>query len=192
MGRDKALLTYDGVTLVERALTTLRAVCETVAIAGDRADLAEFAPVIADVYAGSGPLAGFHAALRESRHAWNIFLGVDMPLVRPEDLRRLMDTAHAASDPAAGEGTHPVLRAKVVAVVAEADGRLQPLCGIYRSSLADAFARAIGAGDLAVVPALETICGPNGMVRVPFDAGVLANLNTPEDVATLAAGKPSI
>jgi molybdopterin-guanine dinucleotide biosynthesis protein A len=192
MGRDKALLPYDGSTLLEHALATLRAVCDTVAIAGNRPDLAEYAPVVDDVYTGCGPLAGMHAALAQTESEWNIFLGVDMPGVKPEDLRRLIAAAEGANDPAVGQKVHPVLRAKVVAVLAESEGRLQPLCGLYRGSLADAFARALGAGERAVIPAVEAICGPNGMVRVAFDAAVLANLNTPEDVATHGAGSTSI
>ena len=191
MGRDKALLPYGGSTLLEHALETLRTVCDTVAIAGSREDLAVYAPVIDDIYTGCGPLAGMHAALAQTKSEWNFLMGVDMPLIKPEDLLRLVDAAERASDPAAGERVHPVLRAKVVAVLAESEGRLQPLCGLYRGSLADAFARALGAGERAVIPAVEAICGPNGMVRVPFDATVLANLNTPEDLATLAAAKPS-
>ena len=178
MGRDKALLPYGGSTLLEHALETLLVVCEPVAIAGNRDDLTSFAPVIADVFPDCGPLGGIHTALAQSQNEWNLFLAVDLPRIEPEHLRALL-----------AQPCTPATRA----VVAVADGRLQPLCGLYHRGLAVPIAEALAAGNRAVIPALESICGADGLHRVQFeDADAFLNLNTPEDVATLGAQEPSI
>jgi len=177
MGRDKALLPYGDATLLEHALTTLRGVCDAVAIAGSRDDLSAFAPVIADEFADCGPLGGIHAALAQSRQEWNLFLAVDMPRVTAKHLRRLL--AHPRS-------------VSTRAVVAQADGRLQPLCGLYHRELAGLIAQALAEGKRAVIPVLESITGAQGLMRVDFEDGTaFLNMNTPEDVATLGAMEPS-
>src|SRR5450631_3928259 len=81
MGRDKALLEWCGIPLIERAVRSLRSVTSTVRIVGDREDLARFAPVVADTFPASGPLGGIHAALAASSRDWNLFLPVDLPLL---------------------------------------------------------------------------------------------------------------
>jgi len=178
MGRDKALLPYDGSTLLEHALEMLRTVCDEVAIAGSRDDLSRFAPVIADVFRECGPLAGMHAALAQSQTEWNLFLAVDLPRIEPAHLRALL-----------AQPRDPATRA----VVAVADGRLQPLCGLYHRDLAGPIAEALTTEKRAVIPVLESICGADGMQRVHFEDGdAFLNLNTPEDVATLGLQKPSM
>ena len=114
MRRDKALLEFEGEPLVSRGLGKLREVCAEVAIAGG-VHLGEFGRVISDETPGCGPLGGIVAALEQSSCEWNLFLAVDMPFVRVEVLRALL---------AAAGGTEPV-------VLAEAEGHVQPLCGVY-------------------------------------------------------------
>jgi molybdopterin-guanine dinucleotide biosynthesis protein A len=178
MGRDKASLRVGETTLLERALGALQTVCGTVTIVGNRDDLTVFAWVIPDSFTDSGPLAGIHAALAQSQTDWNMVLAVDLPGIQAENLRYLMDVPRAES---------------AVAVVAMGGGRLQPLCGLYHRRLAEAIGQALAAGERAVIPTLETVCGETGLVRVEFaDAKVLTNLNTAEDVATWEAGRPSI
>jgi molybdenum cofactor guanylyltransferase len=171
MGRDKALLPYAGTTLLEHALETLRAVCDGVAIAGCRDDLAAYAPVIQDAFRDCGPLGGIYAALEHSQVEWNLFLAVDLPRIEPSHLKKLL--AHPRT---------PETRT----ILAHADGRLQPLCGLYHRSLAAPIAEALAAGERAVIPVLESIVDAHGLERVWFDEDdAFLNLNTPEDVATL-------
>jgi len=178
MGRDKALLPFEGTTLLEHALETLRAVCDDVAIAGCRDDLARFAPVIQDAFRDCGPLGGIYAALEQTQVEWNLFLAVDLPRIEPEHLRTLL--AHPRT---------PETRM----VLAAADGRIQPLCGLYHRSLAAAVAEALADGERAVIPVLASIAGTLGLERVWFENDdAFLNLNTPEDVATLGAQETSI
>jgi molybdenum cofactor guanylyltransferase len=79
MGRDKALVKVAGRPLVEHALGILRESGVTTRIAGARAELDGFAPVVKD--AGGGPLAGVCAALEATEAQLAVFLPVDVPLV---------------------------------------------------------------------------------------------------------------
>src|SRR5438874_1015531 len=93
MGADKAFVELDGRTLLARALDLARAVSSDVRIVGDPAKFAPFAPVIADVFRGCGPLGGIHAALRGSRTELNLILAVDLLFVSPALLQYLIKRA---------------------------------------------------------------------------------------------------
>lgn len=85
MGRDKSLVEFAGETLIERALKILRqagldAGC-AVRIAGGRAELENFAPVVGDAEPGRGPLGGICAALAASEGRRAVFVPVDLPLL---------------------------------------------------------------------------------------------------------------
>jgi molybdopterin-guanine dinucleotide biosynthesis protein A len=88
MGEDKALLRFRGRPMVELAVEKLRGVCAEVGIAGNRADLAGFAPVVPETRVEVGPAAGVEAGLRAAALAWVMFVPVDVPLVPGELLRR--------------------------------------------------------------------------------------------------------
>ncbi|MGA2904976.1 MAG: NTP transferase domain-containing protein, partial [Candidatus Korobacteraceae bacterium] len=90
MGSDKALLCFDGLTLLERALQIAAAVAERTVIVGPRERYAAFGEVIEDVYAGCGPLAGIHAALAATNTDLNLMLSVDMPLMTTSFLAWLL------------------------------------------------------------------------------------------------------
>lgn len=166
MGQDKALLQFGGVTLVERCLGKLRAVCEEVAIAGGQPELGRYGRVIPDGASGCGPLGGIVAALEQSSREWNLFLPVDAPFVPEECLRgMLLAAAEGDSD----------------AVIARAGERLQPLCGVYSRGMLPVLRRELAEGRWKVAPALELA----GRVRVMDFADVkwFANLNTPAEFA---------
>lgn len=81
MGRDKALLPFAGEPLMARALGIFRQAGLDASIAGARAALEAFAPVVADAEAGRGPLSGICAGLQSTSARWAVFLPVDLPLL---------------------------------------------------------------------------------------------------------------
>src|SRR5258708_16883518 len=93
MGADKAFVTRDGRTLLERALELARSVTAEVYIVGDAAKFAGFAPVVEDAFLSCGPLGGIHAALRGSKTELNLMLAVDVPFVSPALLQYLIGRA---------------------------------------------------------------------------------------------------
>lgn len=87
MGRDKALLQWQGRPLLDHVRARLWAAgCE--AVVTSRA-----APgCIADYYPGRGPLGGIHAVLRRRPAAGYLVVPVDMPLLSAALLRELIDS----------------------------------------------------------------------------------------------------
>ena len=81
MGCDKALVEFSGEPLIVRALKLLREAGLAARIAGARADLEQFAQVIADPAPGHGPLGGVCAALAVCRGHRAVFVPVDLPLL---------------------------------------------------------------------------------------------------------------
>ena len=165
MGRDKALLEWNGETLTERALRKLKAVCGDVAIAGGSPELARFGRVIADPTSGLGPLAGIVAALEQTSSDRNLFLAVDMPFVPVAVLESLVS----------GSETEMVLLAK-------ADGYVQPLCGIYSRAALPVLRGELEARRLKLKDAgLAT--GSVGYVEFA-ELAWFENVNTPDDFLT--------
>src|SRR6185437_1302358 len=81
MGCDKALREFEGEPLIVRALKLLREAGLEARIAGARAELVQFAAVIADPKPGLGPLGGICAALAACRDHRAVFVPVDLPLL---------------------------------------------------------------------------------------------------------------
>ncbi len=190
MGRDKALLAWEGRPLVDHALGLLRSCCGEVRIAGARpgllADLARFAPVLEDLHPGCGPLAGIEAALTVAGSAELVFfLPVDVPLL-PAALLHLLLERSALTGAGA---TIPTLA-----------GRPQPLCSAIRPALLPSLTAALDAGEYKVMRVFEQLApGELDLFSIEAVAAVrdewpaeppvhrwFQNLNTPEDLARAA------
>lgn len=91
MGRDKALLPFRGVSLIEIAVAKLREFCSHVSIAGNRDDLARFAPVAHEIRRNFGPAAGIEAGLMASMQPSALFIPVDTPLLPANVLKRFVE-----------------------------------------------------------------------------------------------------
>ena len=172
MGADKALLEFEGRTLLARALDLGRSITADVRIVGSAGKFAPFAPVVEDVFGGCGPLGGIHAALRASRSGLNLMLAVDMPFVSWAFLHFLIGQAGGSSEAAV--------------VVPRGDGGFQPLCAIYRREFAEVAENALRAGqnkidrlfDLVQTRAIDE----QELEAAGFSPALFRNLNTPEEL----------
>jgi molybdenum cofactor guanylyltransferase len=167
---DKAFLDFRGQTLLERALTVAGTVCDRVTIVGDPAKLANYGPVLADIFPGCGPLAGIHAALTYSTAELNLMLAVDMPFVSKELLALLFAVAEASD---------------AVITVPRTGRGLQPLCAVYRRDFSTVAERALQAGKCKVDAAFSDV--PVRVIEVSelgaagFSERDFFNVNTPQD-----------
>jgi molybdenum cofactor guanylyltransferase len=128
MGVDKATITFDGSTLLERGLARLDEVCDPVLIAGgDAPRTVAGRRSVVDVVPGAGPLSGLVAALRASPHRLLAVVAVDLPWIDPR-LIRLLGERIGDCD---------------VAVCETANG-LEPLHAVYSTSI-------LGAAETALV-----------------------------------------
>ena len=118
MGRDKARLALHGRSFVERVSEAVSQVAERVNLVGAKdVDSSLKMRNVPDVYAGWGALGGLHAALAACEAEWAAVVACDLPFVTGELFARLA-----------------ALREDAEAVVpVQPDGRLQPLCALYRT-----------------------------------------------------------
>jgi len=175
MGADKAFLEFQGQTLLERALALIGRVCPSVAIVGDRARFSSYGPVVEDVYAGCGPLAGIHAALTRSSAELNLMLAVDLPFVSEGLLSCLFSAAEESS---------------AIVTVPRTGKGFQPLCAVYLPGFATVADRALQAGQYkidALFDGLSTRVIEEGeLEKAGFSEQNFFNVNTPADLRTAA------
>jgi molybdenum cofactor guanylyltransferase len=178
MGSDKALLSFSGRTLLDRALQTAGAVAARIVIVGPREKYSAFGEVVEDVYADCGPVAGIHAALGATHTDLNLILSVDMPLMSSKFLAWLLERANATPE---------------LVVVPDALGGLQPLCAVYRRGVRAAAEQALQKGDykvgylFTVVPTRRITL--REITAAGFSADVFRNVNTSEEFEELLEQK---
>jgi molybdopterin-guanine dinucleotide biosynthesis protein A len=179
MGRDKALETIAGRTLLERAVDAVRDVTTDVSIIGRRdAYLGCGVPVIADDYPGAGPLGGIATALRHSRREFVLVVACDLPFLSVPLLRAM----------AALPRTYDVLLPVTAAAERHQDGEVtrQTLHAIYRRSCRARFDACLERGERQVVAALAGLDVrelPESWLReYDPDLQSLMNTNRPADL----------
>lgn len=116
MGRDKAMIPIDGVPMIGRILGTLQKITAQIAVISNRTDIRYLPgiPVYPDLISNRGPAAGIHSALVHARTEKVLIVPCDMPFLSEELFRYIL----GFPDP--GD-----------ALVIEADGIRNPLCGLY-------------------------------------------------------------
>ncbi|MGA9903543.1 MAG: molybdenum cofactor guanylyltransferase [Terriglobales bacterium] len=174
---DKAFLDFHGQTLLDRALAVMAAVCDRVTIVGDPVKFAKYestknSSVVADLFAGCGPLAGIHSALVHSSARLNLMLAVDMPFVSSELLAFLFAAAEE-------EENHAMV------TVPRTSRGLQPLCAIYRRDFSAAAEQALRAGkykiDAAFSGVSTRVIEESELGAAGFSERNFFNVNTPQD-----------
>lgn len=172
MGADKAFVTLNGRTLLQRALDITRSVTPIVRIVGVPQKFTPFAPVVEDIFPGCGPLAGIHAALRASDEELNFILAVDLPFVPPALLHFLIARAQNSS---------------CTLTVPRIGERWQPLCAVYRRSFADLAEPALRSShyriDNLFAETRIQIVAEDELQSAGFSTQLFRNLNTPEELA---------
>jgi molybdopterin-guanine dinucleotide biosynthesis protein A len=189
MGQDKALLQLGGRTLVEIAVEKLREFCAEVSIAGNRDDLAGYAPVVREERVDAGPGAGIEAGLKACTQPWAMFVPVDVPLVPGEFLRLWCEEA---------------LRVGMNVSFLGVLGKQPAFCLLQRERLAS-FSHLMDGGERRLEVLLNLSASADGVVSWMYDERDLygypdyreadeatlerwfTNVNTPEDLERLRA-----
>jgi molybdopterin-guanine dinucleotide biosynthesis protein A len=165
MGRDKALLPFQGLRLVEYVAAQARGVIDQITLVGEISRYANLGyPVIEDVFPGCGPLSGIHAALAQTCSEWNLILACDMPQVSQAFLAGLMARAELG-------------RASAVIPVSP-DGIPQPLCAAYHRRCASEIVSSLDGRIHKVTHALAAL--EIDFWPVPH-SHYFQNLNSPEE-----------
>jgi molybdopterin-guanine dinucleotide biosynthesis protein A len=166
-GVDKGLQPWRGRPLVEHAIERLAPQVRDVMISANRhaGDYAARADrVLADASDDfPGPLAGMLAGLRACPTPWLAVVPCDSPRLPPDLVARL---AHGLGD---APGT-----------VVQRNARLEPVCCLLSTTLADDLGRYLAAGGRKVEGWVGRHARPVPFDR-PGDAAAFVNVNTPED-----------
>jgi molybdopterin-guanine dinucleotide biosynthesis protein A len=174
MGRDKAGLTVDGRTQLQRAFGLVEnlAARTCVSVRVDQQDdpLRAGYPQIVDIPGIDGPIAGIRAAqLAHPEAAW-LVLAIDLPLLDAATLQNLIARREPARIATAYRSTR--------------DGLPEPLCAIYEPAGAQALAGWVAAGRNC--PRKFLIQSDTLLLDQPNPQS-LDNVNTPADLAAVTA-----
>ncbi len=172
MGRNKALIEWDGQPQIARVASALRPITFEQLIIANDPEPYQFLnlPIIPDIEPGWGPLMGLYSGLKAAHGEWAILVAVDMPFLTSAFLHGLL---------AMGAGYD--------VVIPEVQDKLHPLCAVYRRN--------------ACLPAIEAVIKQGQRRLIAFhdlvrvrrvdeatlrtispDLRELININTPEEL----------
>ncbi|MEW5720260.1 MAG: molybdenum cofactor guanylyltransferase [Chloroflexota bacterium] len=189
MGRDKALLEFDGAPLIARVVERVQQVCSEVIIAANDVDAyARFgAPVIRDAYPGKGSLGGIFSGLQAAREEYVLAVACDLPFLNDALLRHLIALAPQADIviPRAHAPLGNAQRATRYEQLAVKASGLQATHAIYSKRCLEPMRARLLADDLRIINFFDEVrvrvVEPDEVAR--FDPELLSflNVNTPED-----------
>jgi len=162
MGRDKALLPAGNSMMVEAVATTLATVTKEAFLVGrpERYSALGF-ECLPDLRPGLGPLSGLETVLASRRAELNVVVACDLAGLRANWITALLQA----------------MKPEVLcAAVLDRNGKLQPLCAVYRTECLHQVTKAINERRLRAIDLLAELKA----VKVNID-DVILNLNTPEE-----------
>jgi len=170
MGQDKASLTFEGKTLLERTIEILQPHIPEIFLSVAHDDTRSFSlPTIPDLSPNPGPLGAIQAAFaHDSSSPW-LVLACDLPLFDDATLSYLLEhssSAHSAS-----------------CFLNRLDGRAEPLCTLYQPQAADSLNDYLSAQRRCARKFLESLNPQTFTLPSPL---ALDNANRPEHLTELS------
>ena len=170
-GVEKAFLTYQGRTFIERILAEVADFDEVLISVCDKLPYAKLGyPLIVDETFRIGPLGGIYTALKACQHDYLFVWAADMPLLKKELILFIM--TFISSD--------------YEAIVVQTNDKVHPLCAIYHKSLLPVIKQQIVAENyqlLALLRLVKTKYVPLSYSCFPDQTVV--NINEPADLQAL-------
>lgn len=169
MGSDKALMTREGKSQLERAVELLQKYLPEVFVSARAEQSSDEErsryPLVIDQYDGIGPIAGVLSAMDEDRLSSWLVLACDLPNIDGETIAKLLEFY---------SGQHPFIAYK-----SSHDGLPEPLCAIFTPAsrpIIDGFV-----ADGMVCPRKMLIRSNTLLLEQP-NPEALDNMNTPDDL----------
>ena len=170
MGRDKALIPVKGIPLLIRLAKVLSTIGSEFHILAPQGRYESFGyPILNDIHANSGPLAGIEVALETSAFDWNLILACDLPFIEADWLLQLAAVALNSSN------------LQCVASATSPDSP-NPLCALWHKSALPKVRSALDSQNFRVRSVVEVL---QTQILIPPDPGILANWNRPQDISAL-------
>ncbi len=167
MGRDKCDLKIEESTFLERQIEKGRQLGITdIQVSGYQGECCSV-PVTPDRFPGKGPLGGLESCFRRAKEEQVLVLGVDVPLIPAEELRKLLKASRTKTKRA---------------MLLVHRGKEEPMAGVYDRDLADEMLREIREYKGSVFAFLNRIGYETYVSNAP--EACFANINRPEDYKT--------
>lgn len=169
-GSDKRMVEFEGEPLLEKAVRLMHeSLGELPVLVGDdvmpRSDGTW--RVITDARPQAGPLGGLVAALDDCGTDWILAFAVDMPLMKPDDLKLLVESRNDEFD----------------ALTLSIDGRPEPLAALYHSRTAPFWWHQLERGKLSLHEGIALLNW--SPIRLPSNSKSLTNINRLDDLRAL-------
>jgi len=182
MGENKALLPFNGKTIIESISERVRSVFKNVMLITNQPDDYSFLNMetFQDIYFGRGPLAGIHSGLMNSKTEKNFIISCDIPLVNKDIINFLVN-----------------YQTKQPITVLQADGFVQHLCGVYCKRLVSAAEEILNSIEKEMNEGKKCKCKMMEFltiaeaeiidsINIPFyKEGMFLNVNKPSDYQIL-------
>jgi len=167
MGTDKALLLVQDEPLLKRMIRLLEPFCKTIAISGNKMDYNVFnIELVEDLYTGCGPISGIISSLKHSSTEWNLLVSVDVPFINDAFIQNLI--SHVGN---------------YDCIIAEHEGRVEPLMGLYKRQIIPVVEEMISQGDYKLTRLLDklNVRYVNCDSLIKQFPRLFVNINLPED-----------
>ena len=175
-GRDKALVEFDGQTMLLRMRELLGSVCGKATVIASPEKYASIGvDCVADQWPGEGPLGGIITALTTTRDLpaeaeWNLIVGCDMPFLTGEWLEYL---------------THHAMTSNADVVAPRSRSGIEPLCACWRTTAAPKLQCAFDGGVRKITEAMKhlkrEILDESEWKQFDTAGRLFWNMNTPAD-----------
>jgi molybdenum cofactor guanylyltransferase len=170
MRQDKAMMTFSGQPLIQRAIDSLQQIFPVILISVRKPRPEVKLPQVCDFQSDGGPLTGLASAMAQITTPWAFVVGCDMPFVSCALVEQL--AAH---------------REQYQAVVPVVGGRLQPIAAFYSSSCIAMMRANLASGDRSLLGILKLlqVCyvDENELMKSDPHLHSFVDLDTPQDVA---------
>lgn len=173
MNQNKSLLELGGNTVIGMILSGLKLLFGEITLVTNSPADYEFLELqmIADIYAGRGPISGIHSGLFHSTTDRNLFLTCDMPLIETDTVRKLLN----------------IKTSKPVVVFKEGK-YVHPLPGIYSKSMLAEIEEIIRHESGKKNPKFKLLNllheEKTEIISIP-ESNMFFNMNTPDDFEKL-------
>ena len=173
MGKDKALLEFNGKPFIQRIAETLQKVFKNVIIISDHGEDYKFLglPIYEDVFKNCGPLGGIHSAFVHATTEMIFVVSCDLPLFSEETVRCIIEMASPGA-----------------VVVSQSAEEIQPLCGLYSRQCFLLLEKHLHRGRRKVLEFLEDVQSVIVTPKCYQGRNIyreLSNINSPEDYQKL-------
>ena len=172
MGRDKALLHYGGITIIDHIVTILLSLVKQVVVVVDRPGkyVLPGCRIVVDTFPDSGPVGGILTGLTTLGAGSHLVVGCDMPGLNSNILQLLLKASTPDWD----------------AIVPEINQLPEPLCAVYRHTAAPKLLSYLETGEYSARNALAQLktkrVGEDVLRRIDPQLISFSNVNTPEDL----------